>query len=73
MRDSQPTKITLDGFSTVLFLLLAIVAAAGFSSAGAVIGSKDEAIALLKQQLENSQIGLNQCEAEFSGFAKGRH
>jgi hypothetical protein len=69
MRDSQSTNTD---FSTLLFLLLAIVAAAGFSSAGAVIGSKDEAIALLKQQLVDAERGIDQCQAEFSGYEKGR-
>jgi hypothetical protein len=68
MRDKAPGA----DFSTLLFLLLGIVASAGFSSASMVIGSKDEAIASLKQQVAETQRGIDTCQAEFSGYEKGR-
>jgi hypothetical protein len=71
MRDSQSN--TFDGGSILIVMLLAIVASAGFSSAASSLATKDEAIASLKQQVAETQRGISQCEAEFSGFAKGRH
>ena len=70
MQDSNSRNI--DGFSILCVLLISLTAATGFSSAASILGSKDEAIALLKQQLAESERGLSQCQSEFSGYEKGR-
>ncbi len=69
MKDFQSTNTD---FSTLLFLLLAIVAATGFSSAGAVIGSKDDAIATQKQQIQDLEQRLIESEARFEGYQIGQ-